>query len=77
MGFFGKKNYNGITKKTVEHIQLDAGAFFKNFEVGKDDYASAKAAGSLSRKRRFDKLRSTARARGSEDLPTWTAGRSR
>lgn len=47
MGFFGKKNYNGITKKTVEHIQLDAGAFFKNFEVGKDTYASAKEAGKL------------------------------
>lgn len=47
MGFFGKKNYNGITVKTVEHIQLDAGAFFKNFEVGTDDYTSAKAAGKL------------------------------
>lgn len=47
MGFFGKKNYNGITNKTVEHIQLDAGAFFKNFVVGTDSYASAKAAGKL------------------------------
>ena len=47
MALFGKKNYNGITKKTPENMQLDAGAFFKNFDVMKDTYASAKAAGKL------------------------------
>ena len=45
MGFFGKKTYNGITSKTTKHLQLDAGAFFMNFEVGKDTYESAKKAG--------------------------------
>lgn len=40
-----KKAYSGITSDTTKHIQLDAGAFFKNFIVGTDDYASAKAAG--------------------------------
>ena len=47
MGLFQKRNYNGITKKTVENLQLDAGAFFKNFIVGEDTYASAKAAGKI------------------------------
>lgn len=37
--------YSGFNKKTVEHLLLDAGAFFKNFEVGKDTYVAAKAAG--------------------------------
>lgn len=45
MGLFGKKAYNGITSKTPQHLQLDAGAFFKNFNVGEDTYATAKAAG--------------------------------
>ena len=39
------KPYSGYSQKTKENLQLDAGAFFKNFEVGKDTYASAKAAG--------------------------------
>ncbi|MGN0489403.1 MAG: hypothetical protein ACI4HO_09100 [Ruminococcus sp.] len=37
--------YSGFNKKTVDHLLLDAGAFFKNFIVGKDTYASAKAEG--------------------------------
>lgn len=47
MAIFQKRNYNGITKKTVENLQLDAGAFFKNFVIGEDTYASAKAAGKI------------------------------
>ena len=42
-----KKNYNGFTPTTTENIQLDAGAFFKNFTVGTDTYATAKTAGKL------------------------------
>ena len=45
MGFFSKKAYSGINKDTTKHIQLDAGAFFKNFDPATDTYASAKAAG--------------------------------
>lgn len=39
------KPYSGYTQKTADRLQLDAGAFFKNFEVGTDTYTSAKAAG--------------------------------
>jgi hypothetical protein len=39
------KPYSGFTKDTPDRLLLDAGAFFKNFDVGKDTYASAKAAG--------------------------------
>ena len=42
---FGKKAYNGITAGTPKNLQLDAGAFFTGFEVGKDTYTSAKKAG--------------------------------
>lgn len=42
---FSKKAYNGITEKTPLNLQLDAGAVFKNFTVGTDTYATAKAAG--------------------------------
>ena len=42
---FGKKAFNGITAGTPKNLQLDAGAFFVGFEVGKDTYASAKKAG--------------------------------
>ena len=45
MGFFSKKAYSGINKDTTKHIQLDAGAFFKNFDPATDTYATAKAAG--------------------------------
>lgn len=41
------KNFNGITKKTMEHIQMDAGAVFKNFDIETDTYETAKAAGKL------------------------------
>lgn len=37
--------YSGFKEGTVEHLLLDAGVFFKNFTVGTDTYASAKAAG--------------------------------
>lgn len=47
-----KKIYTGYTKKTADHLLLDAGAFFKNFtfvEGGSenDTYDSAVAAGKL------------------------------
>lgn len=45
MGFFNKKAYSGINKDTTKHIQLDAGAFFKNYDPATDTYATAKAAG--------------------------------
>lgn len=41
------RSYSGYTQKTPERLLLDAGAFFKNFEVGKDTFASAKEAGKL------------------------------
>ena len=31
MGKGKKRSYSGYTKKTAEHLLLDAGAFFKNF----------------------------------------------
>lgn len=37
------KSINGITEKTPKHLLLDAGAFFKNFDVTTDTYESAKA----------------------------------
>ena len=37
--------YSGYTSKTPDRLQLDAGVFFKNFNVGTDTYASAKKAG--------------------------------
>lgn len=42
-----KKLYTGLTQKTKEHLLLDAGAFFKNFTVGTDNYETAVAAGKL------------------------------
>lgn len=47
MALFQKKNYNGITNKTPQHLQLGAGAVFKNFVLGTDTYATAKAASKL------------------------------
>ena len=29
-----KKAYSGFNNKTMEHLLLDAGAFFKNFNYG-------------------------------------------
>jgi hypothetical protein len=39
------KPYSGYNAKTPDKLLLDAGAIFKNFVVGTDTYASAKAAG--------------------------------
>lgn len=44
---FKRRRYNGFTKETPQNMQLDAGAFFKNFKVGQDTYKTAKAAGKL------------------------------
>lgn len=41
------KTYSGFTTETAESLVLDAGAFFKNFEVGTDTFESAKTAGKL------------------------------
>lgn len=41
------KTYSGFTNKTPEHLLLDAGAFFKNFDVEKDTFDSAVTAGKL------------------------------
>ena len=35
------KTYSGYTNKTAENLLLDAGAFFKNFEVATDTFDSA------------------------------------
>lgn len=40
-------NYSGYTAQTPKSLLLDAGAFFKNFYVGTDTFASAVAAGKL------------------------------
>ena len=39
--------YSGFSAGTSNKLMLDAGAFFKNFAVGTDTYATAKAAGKL------------------------------
>ncbi len=41
------KVFSGFTSSTAEKLLLDAGAFFKNFIVGTDDFDSAVAAGKL------------------------------
>jgi len=41
------KKYSGFTTDTTKSLVLDAGAFFKNFEVGVDTFDSAVAAGKL------------------------------
>lgn len=41
------KTISGFTNKTAKHLMLDAGAFFKNFDVSTDTFATAKAAGKL------------------------------
>jgi len=40
-------NYSGYTAETPKSLLLDAGAFFKNFYVGTDTFASAVTAGKL------------------------------
>lgn len=42
-----KKSYSGYTSKTAENLLLDAGAFFINFDIEKDDFDSAVADGKL------------------------------
>ncbi len=42
-----RKTYSGFTKQTAEHLLLDAGAFFKNYDTEKDDFDKAVAAGKL------------------------------
>lgn len=39
--------FSGFTNKTAEHLLLDAGAFFKNFDVKTDTFDTAVAAGKL------------------------------
>ena len=41
------KTYSGFTEKTANKLLLDAGAFFKNFDVATDTFASAVTAGKL------------------------------
>jgi hypothetical protein len=41
------KTYSGYTNKTAESLLLDAGAFFKNFEVATDTFESAVTGGKL------------------------------
>ena len=42
-----KKIISGFTSKTPEHLLLDSGAFFKNFDVAADTFESAVTAGKL------------------------------
>ena len=39
--------YSGFTKETAEHLLLNAGAYFKNFDVEKDTFETAVTAGKL------------------------------
>ncbi len=41
------KKYSGFTTETAKSLLLNAGAYFKNFVVGTDDFDSAVAAGKL------------------------------
>lgn len=41
------KTINGITEKTIENLLLDAGAFFKNYDVSTDTFETAKKANKL------------------------------
>lgn len=43
----GKKTYSGYTSKTAEYLLLDAGAFFKNYDLKNDTPATAIANGKL------------------------------
>ena len=42
-----RKIISGFTSKTPEHLLLDSGAFFKNYDVTKDTFESAVTAGKL------------------------------
>lgn len=78
------KTYSGYTAKTAENLQLDAGAYFLNYEVGTDTFESAVAAGKLIGATRdggtfssVPSIRQIAvdgvkgRAKGLEALDTW------
>lgn len=39
--------YSGFTEETTKHLLLDAGAFFKNFDIETDTYESALVSGKL------------------------------
>lgn len=41
------RTYSGYTSKTPEHLLLDAGAFFKNFDIKEDTFETARTAGKL------------------------------
>lgn len=41
------KKYSGFTTETAKSLLLNAGAYFKNFNVGTDDFDSAVTAGKL------------------------------
>ena len=41
------KVFSGFTKKTAQSLVLDAGAFFKDFDIENDDYEKAVASGKL------------------------------
>lgn len=41
------KKYSGFTTETAKSLLLNAGAYFKNYNVGTDDFDSAVAAGKL------------------------------
>ena len=41
------KGFTGVTDKTSKNLLLDSGAFFINYDITTDTYATAKAAGKL------------------------------
>lgn len=41
------RTYSGFNERTAENLQLDAGAFFKNFDIESDTFESAVADGKL------------------------------
>lgn len=41
------KKYSGFTTETAKSLLLNAGAYFKNYDIGTDDFDSAVAAGKL------------------------------
>lgn len=41
------KNYSGFTTETAESLLLNAGAYFKNFDIEEDTFETAVAAGKL------------------------------
>ena len=76
--------FSGFTADTPKHLQLDAGAFLRNYDVSKDTWATAKAnkligatagGGSFSavptiRKVEIDGVKGA--AKGLQDIDEWT-----